>query len=473
MTRTAARTTTLVVGLALMGGALLANCNKGDSTGDVGTLRLALKVPPNGPTVNSVSWQILAPGGAILRQGVINTSDQNATASVDTSCPATNGSRVTMAATATDGTSCTGTSAPFNVAAGGIVMVGVQLVCGGGTFNQTNGSVIVNGTFINGNNCPGLTSWVASPLQTSVGGQINLAAVATDADTADRLTYNWTASGAGSFAPANDPSTVFVCGGPGIQTLTVVVSDNHAPTPCTATMTFPITCIGGECGDGIIQPGEQCEPPNTSTCDAMCQLKPLCGNGVIDPGEACDPPNGTTCSPTCQPLPFCGDGIVEPPEQCEPPNTATCDSICRIIIVETKCSPPTACTVCEQDPANVNVCPPELLNVANQPAPACFGCDGFLPSTTAVGNCNALLTCVRTTHCARGDDPTPCYCGNLDPGTCVTSGAPPTAPCFAQYNAAAVGFPGNVFTQFFDPTTPIGIVDNTVSCDADAPCTCP
>jgi hypothetical protein len=88
-------------------------------------------------------------------------------------------------------------------------------------------------------------------------------------------------------------------------------------------------------------------------------------------------------------------------------------------------------------------------------------------------NCTALISCIRTTHCMVGDDPTACYCGALDPGTCVTSGAPTTAPCFAQYTAAAMGFPGNVFTQFFDPTTPVGIADNIVTCDVDAPCTCP
>jgi hypothetical protein len=103
----------------------------------------------------------------------------------------------------------------------------------------------------------------------------------------------------------------------------------------------------------------------------------------------------------------------------------------------------------------------------------CFGCDGFLLNTTAVGNCNALLSCLRSTKCAAGDDPTPCYCGALTAGACVTGGAPTTAPCYAEYTAAAMGFPGNVFTQFFDPTTPVGIANNTVSCDADAPCTCP
>jgi hypothetical protein len=473
MNRISARTTTLLAGLALVGGAFLANCNKSDSTSDVGTLRLALKVPPNGPTVNSVSWQIFASDGTtVLRSGTINTSDPNSTASVDTSCPAGTGDKVVMNATATDGTHCTGTSAPFNVTAGGTVMVGVQLVCGGGTFTQNNGSVIVNGTFINGNNCPGLTSWVASPLTTSVGGNIDVAVTATDPDTADVLTYSWTSSAAGSFANPAAAMTQFTCGAAGAQTLTIVVSDNHAPTPCTATMTFPITCINvAMCGNMIIEPGEQCDPPNSTTCDNNCQLRPRCGNGIVDPGEQCDPLHDPTCNPDCTKMPVCGDGIITPPETCDPPNGTTCDANCRII--PQKCPAATSCTMCMQDPAHADVCPPENLSPPGQTAPACFGCAGFTPNTTAVNNCNALIACIQTTHCAAGDDPTPCYCGALSAGNCVTMGAPTTAPCFAQYTAAAMGFPGNVFTQFFDPTTPVGISDNLWSCQADAPCTCP
>ncbi len=55
---------------------------------------------------------------------------------------------------------------------------------------------------------------------------------------------------------------------------------------CSATCT-----IEGRCGDGIVQPelGEQCEPPNTATCDANCHPLEICldlvdndGDGAID-----------------------------------------------------------------------------------------------------------------------------------------------------------------------------------------------
>jgi fibro-slime domain-containing protein len=78
------------------------------------------------------------------------------------------------------------------------------------------------------------------------------------------------------------------------------------------------------CGDGIMQPGEQCDsgPANGtvgSTCDIHCKLK--CGNGTRDPGEACD--DGVndgkygTCNPNCTLANYCGDGVKGGPEQCD------------------------------------------------------------------------------------------------------------------------------------------------------------
>lgn len=68
------------------------------------------------------------------------------------------------------------------------------------------------------------------------------------------------------------------------------------------------------------------------SCRNDCTL-PSCGDGVLDPGEECDfaIPDTEHCSETCQTEGFCGDGEVQPElgEQCEPPNTATCDANCH------------------------------------------------------------------------------------------------------------------------------------------------
>src|SRR4029077_18043681 len=59
------------------------------------------------------------------------------------------------------------------------------------------------------------------------------------------------------------------------------------------------------CGDGFLDPGEQCDDGNTHNgdgCNSSCMLE-SCGNGVVDGSEQCDhgAANGTDdcCSTTC------------------------------------------------------------------------------------------------------------------------------------------------------------------------------
>jgi cysteine-rich repeat protein len=95
-------------------------------------------------------------------------------------------------------------------------------------------------------------------------------------------------------------------------------------------------CLPIVCGNGYVEPGEQCDDGNQVAgdgCRPNCTIE-FCGDGIIDPGEECDcgpdesnvappctVPNSTrldaTCNPDCKNV-GCGDGIVRPPEQCEP-----------------------------------------------------------------------------------------------------------------------------------------------------------
>jgi cysteine-rich repeat protein len=99
------------------------------------------------------------------------------------------------------------------------------------------------------------------------------------------------------------------------------------------------TCLQalGTCGNGTVEPGEQCDDGNTAAgdgCSPTCRLEG-CGNGIVDPGEQCDDGNtvpGDGCSATCQREPRCGDGVVDSGEQCDDGNTVSgdgCSATCR------------------------------------------------------------------------------------------------------------------------------------------------
>jgi len=58
----------------------------------------------------------------------------------------------------------------------------------------------------------------------------------------------------------------------------------------TATGDVDIQIFAPTCGNGMLDPGEQCDDGNTingDACDINCTV-PACGNGIIDPGEQCD-----------------------------------------------------------------------------------------------------------------------------------------------------------------------------------------
>ncbi|MCP3980637.1 MAG: DUF4215 domain-containing protein [bacterium] len=110
----------------------------------------------------------------------------------------------------------------------------------------------------------------------------------------------------------------------------------------------------GECGNGVVEPGETCEPPGTSTCDASCQVIAVCGNGTVEPGEDCEPPSTTTCDASCRRIPLCGDGVVDPGETCDDGNTTPgdgCDALCRSEATGGACCDVTAAAGCAEDPS--------------------------------------------------------------------------------------------------------------------------
>ncbi len=84
--------------------------------------------------------------------------------------------------------------------------------------------------------------------------------------------------------------------------------------------------LGPRCGDGIINGSDSCDDginngATSSNCAADCSRK--CGNGKVDPGEQCDnrSVNNTggygKCNADCSQGPFCGDGFKNGSEVCD------------------------------------------------------------------------------------------------------------------------------------------------------------
>ena len=125
-------------------------------------------------------------------------------------------------------------------------------------------------------------------------------------------------------------------------------------------------CIGNTpCGNGTIDPGEQCDdgPDNSDTDPDACRtncMNPHCGDGVVDTGEQCDDGNtvaGDGCEPDCTLTlgPTCGDGNIDPGEECDdgPANSNTTPDACRLNCMDPHCGDGVVDTGEECDDGNV------------------------------------------------------------------------------------------------------------------------
>jgi hypothetical protein len=183
---------------------------------------------------------------------------------------------------------------------------------------------------------------------------------------------------------------------------------------------------------------------------------PACGNGIVEEGEQCEPPGTAACTATCQLVvvapPSCGDGVINScDEQCDPPAAAGsysvgCSATCQIA--------PTLCSTCEAGKCDA------LYGDATA-----WGCQNVTGAARA--SCEALVACIRTTHCAAAtSDAQACYCGSAADLACLTGQA--NGACKAQYEAAAGSVDaGTIASLFTDPSSAVGLADNQITCDAD------
>lgn len=121
------------------------------------------------------------------------------------------------------------------IAVSGLLLLG----CGGGAAESGEVDVALN--VVVADKCPSVTSAVAAPMQTSIGGAVGVSATASDPDRGDAITFSWSPSA--SFADPRAAVTSYRCTVAGRQTLTLTIADSHRPMPCTANATLEVDCV--------------------------------------------------------------------------------------------------------------------------------------------------------------------------------------------------------------------------------------
>lgn len=97
-----------------------------------------------------------------------------------------------------------------------------------------------------------------------------------------------------------------------------------------------VGCAPPGCGNFILESLEECDDGDLTDGDGCSFDCKACGNGGIDSGEECDDGNrlnGDGCDDVCQ-FQSCGNGILEPGEQCDDGNGALGDGCTPTCIIE-------------------------------------------------------------------------------------------------------------------------------------------
>lgn len=181
-------------------------------------------------------------------------------------------------------------------------------------------------------------------------------------------------------------------------------------------------------------------------CAADCGAPAaFCGDGGLDPGEGCEPPNSPTCDSRCRTrlVGFCGDGRLDPGEECDVPNSPTCSSSCRMI-------DPAVCSSCRLAAIDKGVCEPNDCS--------------WLTGDDRL-RCDDLSRCMRRTGCWVSN-PRDCLCGTADGTACASEAA--NGACRAEIQAATKSTdPIANGTRFFSFGFPAGFATQPFGCEFD------
>ena len=193
----------------------------------------------------------------------------------------------------------------------------------------------------------------------------------------------------------------------GFDSCTGLLPDGSNNNAARSTIDVDCTVAQG-CGNGQIDPGEDCDPPDGIFCDENCQDIDPCTPDACNQDNVCSPevctadPNDNTA--VCTPDPGSAAGNA-----CSPPDGGTCDGQgnCVACTVNSDCEDNNECTD--------NACVAGACEFTNNDANQCS--DGGLPGTCNAGDCEGL--CAPDT-CA--DNGVECQTDVCDPadGSCGT-----------------------------------------------------
>ncbi len=193
--------------------------------------------------------------------------------------------------------------------------------------------------------------------------------------------------------------------------------------PSLVVVPTPVCQGGGQCGDAMVQPPEQCDPGFTCASGSACTPSgPPCSDGSTCAVRCTD----GSCSNQCR-APTCLNGIVECGEECDPQTHGECEQNRSLL-----------CVPSDNDGAGFN---PTCIDASGQ----CIGgfCNNSVQPCSTNADCEIPHTCIvisddlccdlscndrcGTSECSLDSDCASGECCNFDPagntcGACASCG---------------------------------------------------
>ena len=267
------------------------------------------------------------------------------------------------------------------------------------------GGVRGDGTF---NQCAEYRQILVTPTTQAIGNLVDVRTEVYDPD-GDPVTVAVQTAGACGNVMSSDGNTAASC--ETVSGCEAVMNTVECTGVGPCEIIVAVSDDGFESCTGLLPDGSN-NSAARSTIAVDCTVAQGCGNGQLDPGEDCDPPDGIFCDDNCQDIDNCSPNPCNQSNVCSP-EVCTADPVDNSAVCTpdpgsaagNACSPPTggtcdgqgnclACTVdsdCEDDNACTdNACVTGECVFTDNDQNQCSV--GGLPGTCSAGDCIGLCT---------------------------------------------------------------------------------